>query len=47
MTETAAREDYDAAIKRIVDAAPPLSQAQRGKLMTLLNDSSTLEPVQP
>jgi hypothetical protein len=31
-------EDYDTAIKRIVDAAPPLSQAQRDRLATLLDD---------
>jgi hypothetical protein len=30
--------DYDTAIKRIVDAAPPLSDAQRDKLATLLDD---------
>lgn len=31
-------EDYDAAIKRIVDTAPPLTDVQRDKLATLLND---------
>jgi hypothetical protein len=31
--------DYDTAIKRIVDAAPPLSDAQRDKLATLLDDA--------
>lgn len=31
--------DYEAAIKRIADAAPPLSQAQRDRLAVLLDDS--------
>jgi hypothetical protein len=31
--------DYETAIKRIVDAAPPLSDAQRDKLATLLDDA--------
>lgn len=29
-------DDYEAAVKRIVDEAPPLSDAQRDKLATLL-----------
>jgi hypothetical protein len=29
--------DYDDIIRRIVDAAPPLSQAQRDQLATLLD----------
>lgn len=31
-------DDYEAAMRRIVDAAPPLSDAQRDKLAALLAD---------
>lgn len=31
-------DDYDAVIRRIVDAAPPLSDAQRDKLANLLQE---------
>jgi hypothetical protein len=31
-------EAYEAAIRRVVDAAPPISAAQRDKLATLLDD---------
>ncbi len=32
---------YEAAIKRIVDAAPPLSDAQRDRLAMLLDDTES------
>lgn len=32
------RDDYDTTVKRIAAAAPPLNDAQRDKLATLLND---------
>jgi hypothetical protein len=35
--------DYDAAIRAIVDAAPPLTDAQRDKLATLLADAELAE----
>jgi hypothetical protein len=34
-------QDYETAIKRIVDAAPPLTQAQRDRLAALLADGPT------
>jgi hypothetical protein len=33
-------DDYQAAIRAIVDAAPPLTQAQRDKLAVLLDDDT-------
>lgn len=33
-------QDYDAAVQAVVDAAPPLTDAQLDKLATLLDDQS-------